>query len=197
MQISWKGYFFVVLCNPCVLARPGKGCALVGRSTAAVCVLQPFLDGGRLRSSRHSMPPISQGDEPANEMRTSDAADERVLMVAEARHPTQFASVRRREGPVLRGPARRGVERTPTTSTPSSRRTTHHHHKYLPNPPRQSRQEQAPRRPTRPRPRASPTRRRRTPPPRQSPRRPRPPRAPARGAPRPARRWPRVFRPRS
>ena len=37
---------------------------------------------------------------------------------------------------------------------------THHHHKYLPNRPRQSRQEQAPRRPTRPRPRASPTRRR-------------------------------------
>ena len=86
-------------------------------------------------------------------------------------------------------------EYSPSATPP--RRLIHHHHKYLPNRPRQSRQEQAPRRPTRPRPRASPTRRRRTPPPRQSPRRPRPPRAPARGAPRPARRWPRVFRPRS
>ena len=34
----WKGYFFAVLCNPCVLARPAKGCAVMGRSTAVVCV---------------------------------------------------------------------------------------------------------------------------------------------------------------
>ena len=93
---------------------------------------------GRLRAvafsmvdcvGRHSMPISMRGHSmqllSPHQIGPRDF-DERVLVVAEARHPTQFASVRRRDGLAVRsrGPARRGVKRIPTTSTPSSRRTT-------------------------------------------------------------------------
>ena len=136
-----------------------------------------------------------QSHQPLARLRAGDASD---TNPAPARQPTTIQTKGRRHGPA-RHRRGRGEGRVLVVASPRDHaiEATHHHHKYLPNRPRQSRQEQAPRRPTRPRPRASPTRRRRTLPPRQSPRRPRPPRAPARGAPRPARRWPRAFPPRS
>ena len=74
-KMSWKGYFFAVLCNPCVLARPAKGFAVVGRSTAVVCVQSLFYVGGIC--GRHDAISM-RGDQLgnlANEMRTSDAAE--------------------------------------------------------------------------------------------------------------------------
>ena len=192
---------------PCCLraarAPAAKGCAVMGRSTGArgelLSVRQPNCRELSRRNCdlRSWRPPLC--DHPIildlADPRGGDAFD---TNPTPARQPTTIQTKGRRQGPA-RHRRGRGEGRVLVVASPRDHaiEATHHHHKYLPNRPRQSRQEQAPRRPTRPRPRASPTRRRRTPPPRQSPRRPRPPRAPARGAPRPARRWPRVFRPRS
>ena len=183
------------LLSPSTARRPEMGCSVMGRSTSARCGLQlvsrlrfhadnaSFGLGGHL--ARH---PI-QSHQTLARSRAGDASD---TNPTPARQPTTIQTTGRRHGPVRHRRGRRGGnERDLVVANPRDHAIgpAHHHHKYLPNcfrqsrqrpgihrgsppPPvtaearHQSRQKQRARRPTRPRPRASPTRRRLHPTPR-------------------------------